>query len=136
MATGAGESGETTDVRAGGASGGVEEEEVVAVRPARTPCSPTRAEREEHESTHLPFRSWCRHCVAGRSDNPHHQTVSDSEGERRGLLEAHLDYAFLKRDASDELLKILVVKFRPSRAVRVYAAPAKGVGDEMIVERV
>ena len=30
------------------------------------PKEPTKVEREEHEKTHLPFRSWCRHCVRGR----------------------------------------------------------------------
>ena len=26
---------------------------------------PSQQEREEHEMTHLPFRSWCRHCIMG-----------------------------------------------------------------------
>ena len=30
------------------------------------PSMPSKAEREEHEKTHLPYRSWCRHCVLGR----------------------------------------------------------------------
>ena len=30
------------------------------------PSKPTDEERREHELTHLPFRSWCRHCVRGR----------------------------------------------------------------------
>ena len=69
------------EVAAGeGGAAGEEEEEAVAVRPARTPCSPTRAEREEHDSTHLPFRSWCSHCVAGRSDNPAHRLIDDPDG--------------------------------------------------------
>ena len=91
-----------------------EAEEAVAVRPARTPCSPTRAEREDHESTHLPFRSWCSHCVAGRSGTPAHRLVDDPDGERRGLPEVHLDYAFLRRDGSDEMLKLLIVNFVPA----------------------
>ena len=28
--------------------------------------TPAKAEREEHEKTHLPFRSWCKACVKGR----------------------------------------------------------------------
>ena len=27
------------------------------------PTEPSKEEREEDEKTHLPFRSWCRHCV-------------------------------------------------------------------------
>ena len=35
--------------------------------------TPTLAEREEHERTHIPCRSWCRHCVAARASNPAHR---------------------------------------------------------------
>ena len=34
----------------------------------RDPSAPTRAQWEEHQATHLPFRAWCPHCVAGRLD--------------------------------------------------------------------
>ena len=34
---------------------------------------PTLKERHEHERTHLPYRSWCRHCVAARASNPAHR---------------------------------------------------------------
>ena len=30
------------------------------------PRQPSEQEREEHEMTHLPFRSWCRHCIMVR----------------------------------------------------------------------
>ena len=36
------------------------------VKKLQNPKDPTKEEREEHEKTHLPFRSWCRHCVRGR----------------------------------------------------------------------
>ena len=39
-------------------------EEAKKVKPARGPKEPTAAEREAHAATHLPFRSWCRECVA------------------------------------------------------------------------
>ena len=40
-------------------------------RPATlpSPIRVTRAEREEHELTHTPFRPWCPHCVRGRGKN-------------------------------------------------------------------
>ena len=44
--------------------------------PARVPPDPgepTPCQVEEHRANgHVPFRSWCKHCVAGRSDNPPH----------------------------------------------------------------
>ena len=33
----------------------------------RSPVKPTRAEVEEHELTHIPFRDWCIHCQNGRA---------------------------------------------------------------------
>ena len=50
-----------------------EAEEARPPPPNRGPRDPTRAEIEAHQATHLPFRSWCKHCVAGRSDNPPHR---------------------------------------------------------------
>ena len=29
------------------------------------PILPSRQEVEDHEKTHLPYRSWCTHCVRG-----------------------------------------------------------------------
>ena len=36
-----------------------EQEEAKTVKPAKGPCAPTKAKRDAHEATHLPFRSWC-----------------------------------------------------------------------------
>ena len=30
------------------------------------PREPSKEEKEEHETTHIPFQSWCRNCVKGR----------------------------------------------------------------------
>ena len=40
----------------------------------RDPKLPTEEERKEHEMTHLPYRSWCRHCVRGRGKDSAHKT--------------------------------------------------------------
>ena len=48
------------------------EDEVRKPKPATRPYTPTRTEIYEHEVTHLPYRSWCRHCVHGRGvSSPH-----------------------------------------------------------------
>ena len=41
-------------------------EEVRKPKPAVRPYTPTKAEVYEHEVTHLPYRTWCKHCVRGR----------------------------------------------------------------------
>jgi hypothetical protein len=38
------------------------------------PKLPSRAEVDEHEKTHLPFRNWCRHCIRGRGKEAPHYT--------------------------------------------------------------
>ena len=43
-----------------------EVDEVRKPNPAARPYTPTKAEVYEHEVTHLPYRTWCKHCVKGR----------------------------------------------------------------------
>ena len=52
-----------------------ETEEALVAKPLRSPTAPTTAERAAHASTHLPYRSWCEECVAGRRDNPPHRAI-------------------------------------------------------------
>ena len=42
------------------------EEDAVQPKVAARPYTPTKAEVEAHEVTHLPYRNWCSHCVAGK----------------------------------------------------------------------
>ena len=47
------------------------EEEAAVPRMARDPGEPTKAEKEAHEATHLPFRSWCPSALrAGLTTRP------------------------------------------------------------------
>ena len=68
--------------------GGKEEEQVEAQeeeadrgarRPAKMndPKEPSEEERKEHEMTHLPYRSWCKHCVHGRAQNLPHKRSNE-----------------------------------------------------------
>ena len=40
---------------------------------------PTPQEVRDHERTHLPFRSWCKHCVFGRAKNEPHRKVDKED---------------------------------------------------------
>ena len=108
-----------------GADGGPAED-AIAARPAATPYTPTRAEREAHEATHLPLRSWCVECVRGRADNPPHRLVPGVEEERRRLPELHFAYAYLRREHSEDMLTSLILKARPTRAIRAWVVPHQG----------
>ena len=58
-----------------------EDEEVEEGRRPKIQCSPhrpTQADIAEHECTHWPFRSWCRHCVRGRAvSSPHKRRTTE-----------------------------------------------------------
>ena len=99
-------------------------EEAKTVKQAKDPKAPTAAEREAHEATHLPFRSWCRECVAGRRDNPPHRRKEDEE---RVFPEVSMDYAFVRRQDETETVTVLVVKDRDSRGLRTSVMKQKGI---------
>ena len=77
-------------------------EEARRVKVVRDPCAPTKAEREAHEATHLPFRIWCEHCVNGRKDNPPHTRIRD-EVE---VPEIMFDYAYIRRDEEADTVTV------------------------------
>ena len=68
------------------------EEEVRKPKPAARPYTTTRAEIYEHEVTHLPYRSWCRHCVHGRGVSS--PCVKPDYMEKIGIT-ISIDYCFM-----------------------------------------
>ena len=67
-------------------------EQLQETQPARglpVPRQLSQHEREEHELTHLPFRAWCKTCVAAKARQAYHTKQPD----RRDCLQ--LDFGFL-----------------------------------------
>ena len=64
---------------------------------ARPLPQPSRQEVQEHELTHIPYRSWCVHCVrrAGRSDAHRRRARQDEEGREQHMTIWSIDYAFM-----------------------------------------
>ena len=62
----------------------------------RDPGSPTPREIEEHNVTHMPFRSWCPHCVSGKAKERHHKKQTDAD--KKNIPEIVFDYCFLGWD--------------------------------------
>ena len=60
------------DVGGEARSSGGEEEQARRARVRAAPGEPTKAERERHNATHLPYQSWCRFCVKGRGRRTAH----------------------------------------------------------------
>ena len=82
-------------------------EEAPVARPLRDPGAPTAAERAAHEATHLPFRSWCAECMAGRRDNLPHRRI---DHENNAVPEVLMDYCFVRREGETNVVTILIIK--------------------------
>ena len=66
-------------------------DEAARARIGSTPKRPSQAEVDAHMTTHLPFRSWCPHCVRGKSKGKPHLR-SDAKKEIPIVV---LDYMFM-----------------------------------------
>ena len=68
--------------------------------------SPSDAERRRHETSHLPFREWCEHCVRGRG-----RAMPHFSRQRRGAEESvpvvQLDYTYMKGVSGPKALSIV-----------------------------
>ena len=91
---------------------------------------PSQKEIEEHERTHIPFRSWCKHCVFGKGQShPHY--AKDKEEE--GMPCISWDYMYMKGDGSkyeeeevENEMPIVVWKDSASKAEGAFVVPEKG----------
>ena len=52
-------------------------EESSALIPMSVPCKPSQEEVDNHNISHYPFRSWCKHCVMGKAVSGYHKTSKD-----------------------------------------------------------
>ena len=91
-------------------------EEALVAKPLRSPTAPTAAAR----AAHAPYRSWCDECVAGRRDNPAHRPVECKDNSGHEVM---MDYCFVRRQDETEVITILVLKERPSRAIQAWVVP-------------
>ena len=107
------------------------EEEGGGVRRPRKmldPKAPSEEERKEHELTHLPFRSWCRHCVRGRGKE---EPCRKTQGDGSDIPELHMDFMFMGEEEGGATLTILVAKERSSRALVATVVPKTSHGTWM-----
>ncbi len=87
-------------------------EEGRAARVMKDPEAPSREEIERHNITHLPYRSWCPHCVRGRGRARPHQ--GHAGGGDRELPVVSADYAFFGKDGDVDEKESPVLVLRDS----------------------
>ena len=73
------------------------EDEDVEVKVRKELLGPTPKELREHMATHIPFRAWCPHCVAGKGKCQPHFRRSEEEV---GTPTIAFDYMYMKSELS------------------------------------
>ena len=107
-------------------SDGGEDGERVRLLPK--PGTPSKAEWERHVESHMPFRDWCRHCVAERGLERRHQRHPAHDDQYPLVC---IDYGYLSGDATP----MLVAKDRRTGMVFVLTVERKGAADPHAVEQ-
>ena len=118
------------------------EHEGVAPKVARQPDQPTAQQRREHDICHVPYRSWCKHCVRGRGKRRAHSRIKSGRDE--DLPHAAIDYTFFTQagakkaeDLSEEekldeskANTVLVMKDSMIGSIFAYLVGKKGATNE------
>ena len=87
---------------------------------------PSQEEVEKHNLTHLPYRSWCKHCVMGKSKGQHHCKSS----KKRSVPVVSIDYMFMsdnQGEGEEKGMTIIVQKDRTFGIITSTVVPQKGV---------
>ena len=142
----------TEDAKADSSSGdmrdGVQPWEADQPRMVTSPRTPTQRERDEHDLTHCPPRSWCDHCVRGQAKDDPHRLVCEPCYKDSSVTRISMDYAFLKEDTTvketehDESvlarmsMTILVMTETLCGSIWGYAVESKGATEMWIADQV
>ena len=108
-----------------------ESEEGREVAMKKSPMIVTKAQRDEHERTHTPFRSWCKWCVWAGSKKMAHARAKkkDEETKETEVPRISMDYFFMsKEDEKASKNPCLVMKNEASGERYARAVGQKGVG--------
>ena len=96
------------------------------------PKLPSAEEVEAHNLTHLPYRSWCPHCVRGKGKTMDHRRAS----REKIVRELHVDYCFMSARGDESTKCIVVAKDYDSKSVMASVVPVKGSSREFPARRI
>ena len=100
---------------------------------AKDVCSPSHEEREKHNATHLPYRSWCHICVQARGREDDHKRNKEKQVE--AVPTVVMDYKAFGQDEEDESLTSIVMRDKRTTCTAAHIAECKGTGDQWIVNK-
>ena len=89
------------------------------------PLQPTAFEVAEHNISHVPYRSWCEHCVRGKARTSAHPTSAGAKlADQRPTIA--MDYFYLGKKEDDSLPILGVVEETSQRCFSL-TLPSKGL---------
>ena len=87
---------------------GAQDQERGEAKTRKDPGLPSAEEIKRHNVTHLPYRSWCAHCVRGRGvGHPH---LSKKTQQLREVPTVGADYHYMGVEGEEGTVPMLVIK--------------------------
>ena len=75
-----------------------EGERAIIVKVKHRPELPNQEEVDQHfAANHVPFRSWCKHCIMGRSDNNAHKKSKNHDQQE--VTTVSCDYGYMTSES-------------------------------------
>ena len=106
-----------------------------AVRARAVPIGPTRQKKEDHEvAGHVPYRSWCRACVAGRGRSDAHLTHRTSTSTTTGIDPGYLEDRVTLGQQEARPSPILVTTSTTAQVTTPEVPPYKGTAHPRCVQ--
>ena len=105
------------------------------VRVTRNPADPTPEERAKHDTTHLPFRTWCPTCVEARAvEDLHYKQIEEERSQ--GNPQICADYCEISDDEKDKNDKqfCFVARDKWSKAMHADLVDVKGDGNVQVAK--
>ena len=96
----------------------------------RGPGNPSQADMDLHNLTHLPYMSWCPHCVATRRPNITHV----SSKQESTIPQLATDYCYLRDSVDKDVVTCLVTRVFPWKMTFAVVVDVKG-RDEAAIKR-
>ena len=112
-----------------------EAEENAPVVIARDPGDPTPAEREHHNVTHIPYRSWCPVCVKCKGKEESHRAAKSTDASCKARI--CFDYKSFGQEGSyDDKATALIIKDEKTKMNFAHICDKKGASDDWVVEQI
>ena len=109
--------------------------EEAPVKIGRDPGNPTEAEREDHCTTHMPYRSWCPICVKAKGKEEPHRSQAKKEKSIKPTVS--FDYkSFGQEEDIDDKATAIVGKDDKSKIVFAHICLQKGSSDKWVVKKI